>query len=163
MAKSTKYIENVQISIQPTTSQIKRSIAPTVKKSMQNEVRDHLSLGSPSAYWYFHATELMPHPVTKHMSRKLGVIIHRLRLGYKANWQMIAGINRPCDYCDETPELPLIHYLLECPHTVSLRGNRALPDIQDPNSILEATKLCKEVIEDINTHCNLLLDSPPPR
>ena len=138
-------------------------MAPAIKTSMQNEIKNHANQGSPSANWYIKATELIPHPVTKNMPRKMAVIIHRLRLGYKASWQMAVGINRPCNYCDEEPESPLLHYLLDCPHTASLRGNRTLPNSQDPNSSLAAAKLCKDIIEDINTHRNLILDSPPPR
>ena len=163
LAKSTKYIQNVQIKIQPTTSQIKNMTAPAIKTNMQNEIKNHANLGSPSANWYIQATELIPHPVTKNTPRELAVIIHRLRLGYKATWQIVEGINKPCNYCNEEPESPLLHYLLDCPHTVTLRGNRILPNSQDPNSSLAAAKLCKDIIEDINTHQNLLLDSPPPR
>ena len=163
LAKTTKYIENVQIKIQPTISQIKLKIAPAIKTKMQEEVKNQVSLGSQSSFWYKHATDLLPHPVAKDMSRKLAVTIHRLRLGYKANWQIIQGNNRPCNYCDETPDSPLLHYLLECPHTASLRGNQVLPIIQDPNSTLAAAKLSKDIIEDINIHYNLLMDSPPPR
>ena len=163
LAKSTKFIDNVQIKTQPTTSQIKKIIAPVLRKHMQDDIKMQVRQGSPSASWYIHATELIPHPVTKDMSRELAVIIHRLRLGYKANWQIIVGVNRPCNYCDETPASPLLHYLLECPQTASLRGNTALPDIQNPESFLAAASLTKSIIEDIDTHSDLLMEAPPPR
>ena len=163
LAKSTKHVENVQIAIQLTTSQIKKIAAPELQKTMHKEIKNLASQGSPSATWYLHATELAPHPVTKDMSRKLAVIIHRLRLGYKATWRMIEGVIKPCDYCDDSPDSPLLHYLLECPHTGTLRGNRVLPDIQDPDSSLAAAKLCKEIVENIENHSRFLLDSPPPR
>ena len=163
LAKSTKYIHNVQINIQPTTSQIKSMMAPAIKTNMDDEIKHYANQGSASANWYIHATEFIPHAITKNTPRELAVVIHRLRLGYKATWQIIEGINKPCNYCDDNTELPLLHYLLECPHTATLRGNRILPNIHDPNSTVAAAKLCKDILENINTHSNLLLDSPPPR
>ena len=163
LAKSTKYINNVQINIQPTTSQIKSMMAPAIKTNMNDEIKHHANQGSTSANWYIQATELIPHAITKNMPRQLAVVIHRLRLGYKATWQMIEGINNPCNYCDENTHLPLLHYLLECPHTATLRGNRIYPNIHDPNSTKAAAKLCKDILENINTHSNLLMYSPPPR
>ena len=163
LAKSTKYINNVQIKIQPTTSQIKSMMAPAIKTNMNDEIKHHANQGSPSANWYIQATELIPHAITKNTPRELAVVIHRLRLGYKATWQIIEGINKPCNYCDENTDLPLLHYLLECPHTATLRGNRIYPNIHDPNSTISAAKLCKDITENINAHSNLLLDYPPPR
>ena len=163
LAKSTKHIQNIQINIQPTTSQIKSMLAPRVRKIMQDDIKSHVIQGSPSANWYLDATELVPPPITKDMPRELAVIIHRLRMGYKANWQVVNNVNRPCKYCDDLPDSPLLHYLLECPHTAILRGNITLPGIQDPNSSHAAAKLCKEIVENIDTHSALLLDSPPPR
>ena len=115
-------------------------MAPAIKTSMQKEIKNYAIQGSPSANWYIQATELIPHPVTKNTPRKMAVIIHRLRLGYKATWQMLEGINRPCNYCDEEPESPLLHYLLDCLHTVTLRGNR-IPNSQNPNSSSAAANL----------------------
>ena len=97
------------------------------------------------------------------MSRKLAVIIHRLRLGYKATWQLIEDVVKPCEYCDDNPDSPLLHYLLECPQTATLRDNRVLPDMHDPNSHPAAAKLCRELVEEIENYGRFLLDFPPPR
>ena len=159
LAKYTKYIDHVQINIQPTTSQIKSKLAPTIRKIMQEEVQSQVNAGSPSATWYLKATELIPHPVTKHTPRELAVILHRLRLGYKANWRIIEVALQPCNYCDDSPEEPLLHYLLECPQTAQLRGNT---HINNPNSFDEAAKLVKTIIESAQLY-DLLLEMPPPR
>ena len=163
LAKTSKYVDHVQIHVQPTISQIKSKLAPTIKKIMHEEIKAQVRLGSPSSNWYLHATELVPHPVTKDTPRELGVIIHRLRLGYKATWQLIDGVERPCNYCDESPEAPLMHYLLECLQTASLRENRDVPNIQDPGSVLAAAKIAKNIVENIDTHSGLLSERPPPR
>ena len=163
LAKSTRHISNVQINIQPSISQIKKMIAPIIKKNMDDDIKFHANQGSPSANWYLMSTGLTPHDITKHMPRELAVIMHRLRLGYKANWQIVARVNKPCSHCDEETEHPLLHYLLDCPFTANLRGNRTLPDVEHPNSTVEAAKLCKEINENIGNYSRLLLEFPPPR
>ena len=62
---------------------LKKLLAPVVKKIMQDEVKEQARLGSSSANWYLHTTDLIPHPVTRIMTRALGVTIHRVRLGTK--------------------------------------------------------------------------------
>ena len=163
LAKTTTHIHNVQIRIQPTPSQIKKMIAPTVRHNMIEDIRQHASQGSPSANWYLLATDLIPHGITKNTHRNLAVTMHRLRLGYKANWQIISRTQRPCNHCEENTEHPLLHYLLECPHTANFRGNRHLLRIDHPTSTAEAAKLCKTIIDDINIHDSTLLEFPPPR
>ena len=163
LAKTTKYIDNVQIRIQPTTSQIKSMMAPAIIYEMKKDIRNHASGGSPSANWYILATDLKPHNITKNTPRELAVVIHRLRLGYKANWQMIQGVNLPCKYCEVETNLPLLHYLLECPNTINLRRNRTAIDLHDPGCNEVAAKLCREIVEEINDFSDLLLEIPPPR
>ena len=130
---------------------------------MHEEIKNQARTGSPSCNWYLNATELVPHPVNRNISRKLAVIIHRLRLGYKTTWQIIEGAARPCNYCNNSPDAPLLHYLLECPQTASLRENIDVPDIQNPESYVAAAKIAKNIIESLETHGGLLLDMPPPR
>ena len=163
LAKTTKYVDHVQIHVQSTISQIKKQLAPKVKKLMHEEIKNQTRIGSPSCIWYLNATELIPHPVDRNISRKLAVIIHRLRLGYKTTWQTIEGAARPCNYCNNSPDAPLLHYLLECPQTASLRENIDVPDIQNPESYVAAAKIAKNIIESLETHGGLLLDMPPPR
>ena len=160
LAKTTRHIANVQIKVQPTISQIKKQLAPTIKNIMKEEIKTQARLGSPSSNWYLQATDLVPHPVTKGTPRQLAVIIHRLRLGYKATWQMIEGVARPCNYCEDTPDAPLMHYLLECPQTASLRDNRGNPL---PLNNDTAAKIAKNIIEYIETYQDFLIRMPPPR
>ena len=136
---------------------------PKVKEIMNKDVEFYANLGSPSANWYLQATDLIPHGVTKHTPRELAVIIHRLRLGYKANWQIVEGVERPCEYCEEDTEHPLLHYLLECPNTAQLRGNGNLPRVEHPNSVTEAARLCKQLVENIERYERTLIEYPPPR
>ena len=138
-------------------------MAPAIIYEMKKDIRNHASGGSPSANWYILATDLKPHNITKNTPRELAVVIHRLRLGYKANWQMIQGVNLPCKYCEVETNLPLLHYLLECPNTINLRRNRTAIDLHDPGCNEVAAKLCREIVEEINDFSDLLLEIPPPR
>ena len=55
------------------------------------------------------------------------------------------------------------HYLLECPQTADLRNNRPAPNMQDPESIIIAAKLVKNIIDNIEIYEDLLTEMPPPR
>ena len=156
LAKSTKYINNVQIKIRPTTSQVRNMMAPAKKAYMNEDIRWHANQGSPSASWYLLATDCKPHDVTKHTPRELAVIIHRLRIGYKANWQIIDMVDRPCNHCNTETDSPMLHYLLECPQAAKLRGNRILPDIRHPNSTNEAAILCRKITEEMDLYLSLI-------
>ena len=138
-------------------------MAPAIRTKMCDEIKYHANMGSHSANWYIVATDLKPHNITKNTPRELAVAVHRLRLGYKANWELIDRQYYPCYHCEDETNYPLLHYLLECPLTAHLRGNRNLPYIHNPNSNIFAAKLCKEITEDYNAYSNTLKDFPPPR
>lgn len=39
-------------------------------------------------------------------------VIHRLRLGYRCNWEINVCVPKACDHCYLVEEL--LHYILEC-------------------------------------------------
>ncbi|XP_066969028.1 uncharacterized protein [Macrobrachium rosenbergii] len=161
LAKSTRYIDRVQIHIQPALQQIKNAIKPLMKANMLEDLRawtDH----SPTARWYKWATDLVPPPIDRHTPRKLAVCIHRLRLGYKACWEIVNPSVRPCEHCEEETQQPLLHYLLECRETALLRGE-VQADVNSPDAAKIAATLAKAIVEDIDTHAQLLVNLPPPR
>ena len=130
---------------------------------MEKDIHKWVNLNSTSAIWYRNATQLLPPPITKHTPRDLAVTIHRLRLGYKACWEIIDN-NIPCSYCERETPTPLLHYLLECPETNSIRNNQDTPnDIQSPQSLLSAAKLVNKAVEGIEQHIGILCSKPPPR
>ena len=122
LAKTTKYINRVQITLQPSRQQIKRLMEPITKNSITEDVKSRAQQGSQSALWYTKATDLLLHPVIRATPRWLAVTIHRLRLGYKANWEVIGNNIRPCSHCNLDTETPILHYLLECTETSDLRN-----------------------------------------
>ncbi|XP_068227684.1 uncharacterized protein [Palaemon carinicauda] len=156
LAKSTRHIQNVQMHIQLTLQQIINKIKTQLNDKLIKELHKWIEKGSPSAKWYKWATELEPPP------SKQAVCIHRLRLGYTANWEIRDDIQRPCDHCDVTPQHVLLHYLLECRETAQLRGD-LLVDSNTPQAGQAAAALAKAIFESIDRHTQLLSRLPPPR
>ena len=164
LAKQTNQIADVQINVQPSLQQLKNQTRHISKKSMTDNINFWVGHNSRSAKWYNKATKLEPPPVDKHTPRELAVIIHRLRLGYKANWQIIAGVNRPCEHCENDTNEPLLHYLLECQHTRTLRNNISVPsDIHADASTDTACSIVKQITDNLEYHSNTLITYPPPR
>ena len=164
LAKTTKYIDRVQITLQPSRQQIKRLMEPITKNSITEDVKSRAQQGSQSALWYTKATDLLPHPVIRGTPRWLAATIHRLRLGYKANWEVIGNIIRPCAHCNLDTETPILHYLLECTETsdpcneIDIPGNLHGQQAKDT-----ATKLVKHIVENIQNYTDILNTLPPPR
>ncbi|XP_068234259.1 uncharacterized protein [Palaemon carinicauda] len=123
LAKSTRHIHSVQMHMQPALQQIENKIKSQLKHNLIKELHKWIGNGSPSTTWYKWATELEPPPIDRYTPREQAVCIHRLRLGYKANWEIVDNIQRPCEHCDVTPQHALLHNLLECRETTQLRGD----------------------------------------
>ena len=163
LAKAALSAPSVQLRVQPSLSQIKSLANKHLTKSISNHHSLWVGRGSDSANWHKAATNLTPPPIFPTTSRKLAVIIHRLRLGYKCNWQLEEPLDRPCDHCSNITTAPLLHYLLECPETQSLRSGFSPTNSQAPDAIQSATLLVRDIIENIETHSELLCSLPPPR
>ena len=100
---------------------------PLTKNSITEDVKSRAQQGSQSALWYTKATDLLPHPVIRGTPKWLAVTIHKLRLGYKANWEVIGNNIRPCAHCNLDTDTPLLHYLLECTETSDLLNEIDIP------------------------------------
>ena len=157
LAKTTKYIDKVQITLQPSRQQIKRLMEPITKNSITKDVKSRAQQGSQSALWYTKATDLLPHPVIRGTPKWLAVTIHRLRLGYKANWEVIGNIIRSCAHCNLDTETPILHYLLECTETSDLRNEIDIPgNLHGQQAKDAATKLVKHIVENIQNYTDIL-------
>ncbi|XP_068237077.1 uncharacterized protein [Palaemon carinicauda] len=113
LAKSTRHLDRVQVHIQHVLQQMKNKIKPQLKENLIKDLHKWIGNNSPSATWYKWATDLVPPPIDRYTPREQVVCIHRLRLGYKANWEMLENNERPYEYCDVAPQQALRHYLLE--------------------------------------------------
>ncbi|XP_068232093.1 uncharacterized protein [Palaemon carinicauda] len=161
LAKSTSHIDRVQVHIQPALQQMENKIKPQLKENLIKALHKWIGNNSPSATWYKWATDLVPPPIDN-TPREQAVCIHRLKLGYKANWEMLENNERPCEYCDVTPQPALLHYLLECRETAQLRGN-LLADINSQHARQTAATLVKEIVKNIEIHRLMLSNLPPQR
>ena len=125
------------------------------------EIRRRIFEGSHTSIWYTKVTNMLRHHITKHTPRELGVIIHRIRLGYKCTWEKIEGREEPvlreCKYCEEESEDQLQHYLIHCPITQELRETLGLGEERDKHKV--ATQIWKNQ-EAISA---FLRSYPPPR
>ena len=164
LAKTTKYIDRVQITLQPSRQQIKRLIKPITRHSISEDVKDRAQQGSHSARWYIKATDLLPHPVVRNTPRWLAVTAHRLRLGYKANWEIVENVIRPCAHCNLDTDIPLLHYLLECTETSNLRDETDIPEnLHSQEAFDAAAKITKHIVENLQNYTDTLNTLPPPR
>ena len=147
--------------VQPSLQQVKKMLKEPTHRKMIQDIHHWAENNSYSARWYRMASNLELPPISKQTPRKLAVIIHRLRLGQKANWEMLDDIIRPCKHCQRDTYHPLLHYLLECQHTSRLRLHINVPnDITSAESIELAAKLVDVAI---SQHEDILLSLPPPR
>ena len=148
----------------PPDNKSKDSMEPITKNSITEDIKSRAQQGSQSALWYTKATDLLPHPVIRGTPRWLAVTIHRLRLGYKANWEVIGNNIRPCAHCNLDTDTPLLHYLLECTETSDLHNEIDIPgNLHGQQAKDAATKLVKHIVENIQNYTDILNTLPPPR
>ncbi|XP_064118940.1 uncharacterized protein LOC135223949 [Macrobrachium nipponense] len=148
LAKSTKYIDRVQIHIQPALQQGKNAMKPLCKENQPKDHHEWIEKNSLSARWYKRSTDLVPPPIDRHTPRKLAVIIHRLRLGYKACLEIVENSVRPCEHCEGDTQQPLLHYLLECREMARLRGAAQI-DLNSQDAEHAAATVTKTIIENL--------------
>ena len=164
LAKQTNRMERIQIVLQPSLQQIKNSTKPIYKDTLIKNVKLWVEHNSRSAKWYYKTTDLIPPPIDKHTHREIAVILHRLRLGYKANWEIINNTVRPCNHCNEETGNPLIHYLNNCTHTSSMRQNIATPNDEDSEeAFITACNIAKNITQNYQIYADTLIQHKPPR
>ena len=95
------------------------------------------------------------------MSRRMATIIHRLRLGYPC-WEEINNEVRACEYCDDIPDEPLAHYLLQCPATDRLRQVMGCPAVQAGDQVQQTARVARRLVS-CQAALDIALYFPPPR
>ena len=164
LAKNTLHSTIIHKCVQPSIPQIKSLTKKHTITAKLANFNHWLNNNSSSANWYSKTTQLKDHLVNKHTPRDLAVILHRLRLGYKCSWEVINPGERDCKHCSSPTNLPLLHYLLECPSTSSLKPHPSIStQANAPNALEEATKVVANICNDVSIHQDTLLSFPPPR
>ena len=164
LAKQAIMSTTIQYQIQPSLQQFKGKTKPSLQQAHPIHHNYWVNHNSPSATWYKEATLLEPSPITKNTPRKLAVIIARLRLGYKCCWEIIQPRDRECSHCNQLTNKPLLHYLLECPITISLRNGLDNPVFANHiNATTIAAQIVYNILGQLELHQHTLLTYPPPR
>ena len=127
----------------------------------QQQHQRQLAEGSPSTKWFQLATLLRPSPVTRDTPRWLATTVSRLRLGYPCSWEIVEGRSRECALCGtDTPEV-LLHYVLDCEHTQTLRaGSPEVPQLPRRDA---AANITRHIVENFEDFGAFLHEKPPPR
>ena len=117
----------------PSLAQWKKRLATaTLTASVQR--RTALQNTSDSIRWHALSTRDLP-PVPPRLCRRDQVTLHRLRLGYRCNWEISHRTDRDCAHCLRTTDLPLIHYVIECPKTRDAFGTRHETDCDNAHEL----------------------------
>lgn len=150
-------------SVQPSLGFIKKLAKRT---SFQISLIQHqvwAQVGSSSARWYQKVTNYERIIIPRSMGRKEAVILHRLRLGYRCNWEINERILRNCQYCDATVSEPLLHYILACPVLEDIRPHQYKRyNLQDPSDALSAADCISQILNNEKSFYTLC-KTPPPR
>ena len=151
------------VHVPPSLSLIKKEIKRGISKISKRAHAAEVEGGSPSATWYARATRLEPLSLPSTKPSHLRARIHRLRLGYKCLREL--ANDRPhilCDNCDTATIGPLLHYLLECPASTSIRDDtRQYPNSADDSALSAAADLVAETT--LPKLLELVAETPPPR
>ena len=116
----------------------------------------------PSATWYARATRLEPLEAPASTHPKARADIHRLRLGYHCAHDIFGGNAPDCEHCEAPTEAPLLHYLLECQATASIRNaNQVYPYANDREAPAAAANLVGAT--SLPRLTELVTKAPPPR
>ena len=148
----------VTFSLPPSYKQIKSKVNRAAWNASGGLLQDAVAEGSRSATWYVTATRECPRihpcpfppPVTRHLVR--------LRLGFLCSSQILGGDPARCAHCLEEPQEPLVHYILECPASHSLR--RLIPAIPEPDYVKAAHVIASAPLPLL---ADLVSMYPPPR
>ena len=163
-------LREIDIELKPSSAQLRSLVSAKARSSAYVDQRDQM-INSPSNQWHVVATLQKVQTWPKRIPRRAQVAIHRLRLGYPANWEeksMNKGPNmaRMCKHCSKKTAVALIHYLLECPKTKGLRLMEEAEE--DPENDVETRFTAAGIVHRACTmHLDLLirtvLEYPPPR
>ena len=163
LAKQALLLPTIRERVQPTVSQLAGPISKYQSGLLRHQQEAWVSKGSPSANWYKLATRLEPSPVMTTTPRLVATTVTRLRLGHKCIWELIDAAPQPCPHCNVTPDYPLLHYLLRCTATSSLRALTTEDHHQlHPGDNATAASLVYDIIDNLPEHLAVLQHTPPP-
>ena len=155
--------ENLNVDIPPSFGRVRVVLRRGASRLSRDAHQSCVEGGSPSATWYLRATNREPLIVSKTMRPAVRTHLHRLRLGYKTTRQICEQFDgEECRHCEEWVYEPLLHYILRCPATASLRPPHLIaPPLDEPEAAVAASALIGTAPPDLLAQ--LVAASPPPR
>ena len=159
-AKTALSMPGVTLTISPSVAQVKAHVRRQAWTNTLIQHQGRIIRLSPSATWYRTVTEYEPVHIPKDMPRGTATAIHRLRLGYRCLWEIRERSESECKYCEELVELPLLHYLLQCPTLPPFRP----PDLEDyPLHMQDSDEQGARAARILLEHPQIVATFPPPR
>ena len=145
--------------IRPSLSQ-SRALARRTVCSRQAALLREQEGTSRSMAWYYIATEETHVSPNLRASRVTEVATHRLRLGYRTRDEIFRDRDpEPCNHCTSPTVDPLLHYLLHCPRTATLRAQPPPPGAEQRR----AAMVVRRAMETPDALATILKNTPPPR
>ncbi|XP_027239489.2 uncharacterized protein [Penaeus vannamei] len=148
------------IHVSTSLSQLKRTLCKTTFEVIYIEHWDWVHAGSPSALWYKLVTDYNP-PFATATSRQSAAIFHRLRMGYRCNWEIDLRTPKACQHCDTVTNEPLLHYILDCTHIRHLRSPTYISSDRRDHS--ENLRLAANCLREMFETPDAFTANPPPR
>ena len=116
---------------------------------------------------YAAATDYLPLHASHQQHRADGTLLQRVRLGFCTREELQDDfLGQECDHCGRRTRRPLVHYLLSCPATSTLRPAPTAAAQPAAGGLLNdrearAALVVKHTPRDVLLQ--VLLDAPPPR
>ena len=149
----------IQQHIRPSLSQSRAVARRTVCAKQATILREQVDT-SRSMAWYNTAAALPLVSPNLRKDRKVEVATHRLRLGFRTADAIFPDRHpEPCNHCTAPTLHPLLHYLLHCPRTASLRAQPPPPG----DELWRAAMVVRRATETLDELATILRDTPPPR
>ncbi|XP_063590245.1 uncharacterized protein LOC134767129 [Penaeus indicus] len=163
-AKNSLCFSTINGHITPSLSRLKKQVRRATYEVLLIEHRAWVIAGSPSANWYKIVTDYNPPFSVTTLPRKSAAVYHRLRLGYRCNWEIDIKVPRPCTLCTMITDEPLIHYILDCPSIQQLRPQQYQgPHRRDRRQFASIAARCLAEILSSPDALQVLTSVPPPR
>ena len=162
-AKAAAAHPNLDLVIPPSLGRVRGKLRQTANCLAKDKHQSCVEGGSPSAVWYSRATRYEPLSISESISPTVRTRLHRLRLGYKTTRQICEQFEgEECRHCEEWVREPLLHYILQCPATASLRPpGMIVPPLDEPEATVAASTLLFTAGTDVLA--KLVSATPPPR
>lgn len=155
-AKHASTLEEATFPIRWSLSAIKAASRKAAHTLSARQYEEELARGSRSIRWHYAAAGRTSLFDVASCHQTSLTHISRLRLGYICR-SVLFDEDKSCKHCGDTPQDPLLHYLLACPALVSLNRSRAALHLSDSDNAARVVSMTKATLLE-----DLVRRFPPP-